>query len=292
MTLFTPDLSRQDLELKYATSPSQFALVGGLRVHYRDTGTKNAQAVVLLHGFGSSLQTWDEWSSVLERNFRVVRLDIAGFGLTGASPDNNYSDEADVKRLANFLNQIGVQNPILIGHSMGGRIAWNFASEYPDRVKRLILLAPDGFPVPGQAIGTKPYDAGPIANLIKYFMPKFLVKKSLEPAFFDPSVMNDNLLERYYDLLRAPTVRDAILERMKQTINSDPVPKLKKITASTLLLWGESDRMIPCSNSADYRRVLAFSQSIIMPKASHLLQEENAQISLAHVLEFINSPGP
>ena len=87
MTLFTPDLSRQDLELKYATSPSQFALVGGLRVHYRDTGTKNAQAVVLLHGFGSSLQTWDEWSSVLERNFRVVRLDIAGFGLTGASPD-------------------------------------------------------------------------------------------------------------------------------------------------------------------------------------------------------------
>ena len=123
-------------------------------------------------------------------------------------------------------------------------------------------------------------------------MPKFLVKKSLEPAFFDPSVMNDNLLERYYDLLRAPTVRDAILERMKQTINSDPVPKLKKITASTLLLWGESDRMIPCSNSADYRRVLAFSQSIIMPKASHLLQEENAQISLAHVLEFINSPGP
>jgi len=291
MVLFTPDLSRQDLEMKYAASPSQFQWVNGLRVHFRDTGNKKSQALVLLHGFGSSLQTWDQWAGDLDRDFRVVRLDLAGFGLTGASPDNNYSDQADVKRLANFLNQIGVENPVLVGHSMGGRIAWNFASEYPDRVKKLILLAPDGFPGPGQALGAKPYDAGPIANLIKYFMPKFLVKKSLEPAFFDAELINDNLLNRYYDLLRAPTVREAILERMKQTINSDPVSKLEKITAPTLLLWGESDRMIPCSNSSDYRRVLANSQSIILPKASHLLQEENAEISLAYVLEFINNPG-
>lgn len=287
MILFTPDLSRTDLERKYAGPPSQFTLVNGLRVHYRDTGVQSAQTVVLLHGFGSSLQTWDQWSSVIDQNFRVVRLDLAGFGLTGESPDHDYSDEADVERLSNFLNRIGVINPIIVGHSMGGRIAWNFASTYPQRVKKLILLAPDGFPGQGQILGERPYDAGAIANLIKYFMPKFLVKKSLEPAFFDSSLISDELLDRYYDLLRAPTVRSAILERMKQTINSDPVPRLKAITSPTLLLWGEGDKMIPSSNSADYKRVLSNAQVVLLPKSSHLLQEENSQVSLAYVLEFI-----
>jgi len=290
MIFFTPDLNRLDLELKYAASPSQFILVNGLRVHYRDTGDRFAKkTVVLLHGFGSSLQTWDEWASVLDNDYRVIRLDLAGFGLTGASPDNNYSDEADVARLFNFLEKINVQNFVLVGHSMGGRIAWNFASTYPERIVGLALLAPDGFPAPGQAIGTKPYDAGPLANLLKYFMPKFLIKKSLEPAFFDPSFISDNLLDRYYDMLRAPTVRAAILDRMSQTITIDPVAKLRKITSPTLLLWGERDQMIPASNSADYKRVLSNARIIILPKASHLLQEENAQASLASFKEFVSS---
>ncbi len=289
MNLFTPDLTRWELEAKYATAPSQFVLIDGLRVHFRDTGKRSSQAVVLLHGFGSSLQTWDDWAPELEKDFRVVRLDLAGFGLTGASLDHDYTDQADVQRLVNFLDKLGVQRLILVGHSMGGRIAWNFASAFPNRVQKLILLAPDGFPSPGQALGARPYDAGPVAHLIKYFMPKFLVKKSLEPAFFEPNKIKEELLDRYYDLLRAPTVRQAILERMEQTINSDPVPKLIKITAPTLLLWGEGDKMIPSSNSSDYKKSIPNSEVIILPNASHLLQEENSQTSLAYVLKFIHA---
>jgi len=120
-------------------------------------------------------------------------------------------------------------------------------------------------------------------------MPKFLVKKSLEPAFFEPHKIKEELLDRYYDLLRAPTVRQAILERMEQTINSDPVPKLIKITAPTLLLWGEGDKMIPSSNSSDYKKSIPNSEVIILPNASHLLQEENSQTSLAYVLKFIHA---
>lgn len=290
MIFFTPDLNRLDLELKYAGSPSQFTEVDGLRVHYRDTGDRSAkQTVVLLHGFGSSLQTWDEWASDLEKNRRVIRLDLAGFGLTGASPDNNYSDDADVARLFKFLEKINVQKCILVGHSMGGRIAWNFASSYPERLEGLALLAPDGFPAPGQIVGAKPYDAGPLANLLKFFMPKFIIKKSLEPAFFDSSFMTDILLDRYYDMLRAPTVRTAILQRMSQTITVDPVPKLRKINIPTLLLWGERDQMIPASNSQDYSRVMPNAKVIILQRASHLLQEENAQASLASFKEFLSS---
>jgi pimeloyl-ACP methyl ester carboxylesterase len=75
---------------------------------------------------------------------------------------------------------------------------------------------------------------------------------------------------------------------MRQTVNSDPVERLKKITAPTLLLWGERDRMIPSSNSLDYERALPNSKTVILPKASHLLQEENPEVGLKSVLDFIN----
>ena len=289
MQFFTPDLSRTDLESKYALAPSQFKLIKGLRVHYRDTGHISAPVLVMLHGFGSSLQTWDDWSDVLDKNYRVIRLDLAGFGLTGATADENYSDEADVQRIEDFLNALDLKDVTLIGHSMGGRIAWNYASAYPQRVRSMILLAPDGFPAPGQKLGDRPYDAGPIAGVIQFVLPKFLVKKSLEPAFYNHRLLSNDLLDRYYDLLRAPQVRQAILARMRQTINSDPVQRLMKITAPTLLLWGEGDQMIPSRNSEDYRRVMRNVKVITFPKAGHLLHEETPKIALPSVLDFIES---
>ena len=288
MFFLTPDLSREDLELKYAQSPSQFRVINGLRVHYRESGPSTAPAIVMLHGFGSSLQTWDAWSKALESSHRVIRMDLTGFGLTGAAPDGNYSDEADVMRLDQFINALGVQAFTLMGHSMGGRIAWNYASAYPAKVSRLVLLAPDGYPPQGQKIGDKPYDVGPIAEVIQWVMPKFLVKKSIEPAFYNPKLINDALVERYYDLLRAPTVRQAILARMRQTINSDPVERLKKIQAPTLLLWGQGDVMIPSRNSEDYEKAIKNAKVVVFPKAGHLLQEENPDLALAHVVEFIS----
>jgi pimeloyl-ACP methyl ester carboxylesterase len=288
MFFLAPDLSREDLELKYAQSPSQFRVINGLRVHYRDSGPSTAPAIVMLHGFGSSLQTWDAWSKTLESSHRVIRMDLTGFGLTGAAPDGNYSDEADVMRLEQFINALGVQEFTLMGHSMGGRIAWNYASANPAKVSRLVLLAPDGYPPQGQKIGDKPYDVGPIAEVIQWVMPKFLVKKSIEPAFFNPSLISDALVERYYDLLRAPTVRQAILARMRQTINSDPVERLKKIQAPTLLLWGQGDVMIPSRNSEDYEKAIKNSKVVVFPKAGHLLQEENPDLALTQVIEFIS----
>ena len=85
--LWTPDLDRAELEKKYATPHTQFADIGGYRVHYHDSGPKDAPILLMLHGFGSSLQTWDAWAESLNKQYRVVRLDLPGFGLTGPQPD-------------------------------------------------------------------------------------------------------------------------------------------------------------------------------------------------------------
>jgi pimeloyl-ACP methyl ester carboxylesterase len=155
-------------------------------------------------------------------------------------------------------------------------------------VKALVLMAPDGFPQP-EAIGTKPYAMPAIMGVMKYCLPSYAVRKSIEPAFADASALDDKMVSRYHDMLRAPGVRAAILERGHQTIYTDPVPRLKKIKAPTLLLWGEEDKMIPSSNATSYAGVLAQSKTVFIPKLGHLLHEEQANIGLAKVTEFLDA---
>ena len=285
--LWTPDLERTELEKRYVTSSPQSIEVDGLKVHYKETGPQDAPALLLLHGFGSSLQAWDVWSLKLEQKYRVIRLDLPGFGLTGASPSDDYSEEKDLAILAHFADKLGLEKFSVVGHSMGGKMAWSLAASQPERVQALVLMAPDGFPETND-IGTKPYAVPAIMGLIKYVLPKYLVRKSIEPAFAEADALNDALVNRYYDMLRAPGVRGAILERSNQTIYSDPVPRLKAIKAPTLLIWGEQDQMIPSSNAQSYANVLSNSTTVLVPILGHLLQEEQPEKGLAAVTQFLD----
>jgi len=286
--LWAPDMALSELKLRYGSDSQHVVQVDGLNIHYKDTGPKDAPVVLLLHGFGSSLQTWDVWAAKLESRYRVIRLDLPGFGLTGPSPLHDYSEAGDLATLMHFVDKLGVASFSVIGHSMGGKMAWGLAAAAPDRVKALVLMAPDGFPE-AKDIGTKPYAMPSVMGVIKFSLPKFLVRKSIEPAFFDVNALSDSLVDRYYDMLRAPGVRAAILERSNQTIYTDPVPRLKQIKAPTLLIWGEQDQMIPSSNAQSYAHVLSDSQTVLLPKLGHLVQEEQPEIALAHVAAFLNS---
>jgi pimeloyl-ACP methyl ester carboxylesterase len=149
-------------------------------------------------------------------------------------------------------------------------------------------MAPDGFPE-AKDIGSKPYEVPAVMGVIQYFLPKYFVQKSIEPAFVDVKALNEGLVNRYYDMLRAPGVRGAILDRSNQTIYTDPVPRLKNIKAPTLLLWGAQDQMIPSANAQSYAGVLANSTTIVIPNLGHLLQEEQAEKGLAAVKQFLDA---
>ncbi len=286
--LWTPDIESSELKSRYGATAQNFVTVDGLDVHFKDTGPRDAPVLLLLHGFGSSLQTWDIWSSKLEEHYRVIRLDLPGFGLTGPSPVHDYSEQNDVSTLSHFVDKLGLSSFSLMGHSMGGKMAWGLAALMPERVEALVLMAPDGYPQI-KDIGKKPYEMPAIMGVMKFCLPKILVRKSIEPAFFDASVLSESLVDRYYDMLRSPGVRAAILDRANQTIYTDPVPRLKKITAPTLLIWGEADQMIPSSNAKSYSEVLSKSQTVLLPRLGHLLQEEQPEKTLEKVVEFLNS---
>jgi pimeloyl-ACP methyl ester carboxylesterase len=262
--------------------------VDGLRINFQDSGPPDAPAVLLLHGFGSSLQTWDAWTPQLSLKFRVIRLDLPGFGLTGESPNKNYSEGQDLATLVGFVNKLKLSSYSVVGHSMGGKMAWSLAAAQPERVQALVLMAPDGFS-PESQWGTKPYEVPAVMGLMKYALPKYFVRGFLDAAYADPQWLTDQTLTRYHDMLRAPGVRAAILDRADQTVSTDPIPRLKQIKAPTLLLWGEQDQMIPSSNAASYASVLPLAHTVVLPKLGHVLQEEQPEIGLSKVDAFLSS---
>lgn len=284
--LWTPDKSRALLEQRYSNGPADFLEVAGVRLHVRDSGPKDAPAVILIHGFGASLHTWEPWAKVLAGDHRVIRFDLPGCGLSAPDPTGDYTDARSMQVLIALMDQLGVAKASVVGHSIGGRIAWTFAAQHPDRVDKLVLVAPDGFASPGFEYGTRP-EVPVTVKMMRYALPKALLRMSLEPAYADPAVMTDELTTRYYELMLAPGVRDAMIARLEQTTLVDPLPWLQRIRAPTLLLWGEKDAMIPFANSADYLKAMPQIKLVAFPGVGHLPQEEAAAASLAAVREFL-----
>jgi pimeloyl-ACP methyl ester carboxylesterase len=284
--LYTPDKPRAALEAKYLDSPDDYLEVAGLRLHLRDTGPRDAPAVIMLHGFGASLHTWEPWAQALAGDHRVVRFDLPGSGLSGPDPGGDYSDARSVEVLGALMDRLALPRASLVGNSVGGKIAWNFAARHPERVDRLVLVSPDGFASPGFEYG-KQAEVPAMVKLMRYALPTFMVRQSLAPAYGDPAALSDARVTRYRDLMLAPGVREAMIARMEQVVLEEPGPLLRRITAPTLLIWGEKDAMIPVSNAADYLRDLPDAKLVTFPRLGHVPQEEAPAESVEPVRRFL-----
>ncbi len=284
--LYAPDRSRAALEAKYRVAASDYVTVAGIRLRVRDEGPRQGRTIVLLHGFGSSLETWDAWAAGLAATHRVIRFDLPGFGLTGPDPGNDYSDARAMVILAALMDKLGVTQASVIGNSLGGRLAWMFAVSHPDRVEKLVLVSPDGFASPGFDYGKAP-DVPLMMRALPYTLPRAMLRASLAPAYGDPAHLTDAVVTRYRDMMLAPGVRGAILARTSQTILRDPTQLLGRIQAPTLLLWGERDGMIPFANAAAYLRLIPHARLVALPGLGHVPFEEAPAGSLVSVEDFL-----
>ena len=283
---WTPDLSRETLDARYLAAPSDMREVAGTRLHVRDTGPRDARAVVMIHGVASSLHTWEAWATGLEDAFRVIRFDLPGSGLSPPDPTGDYTDARTVAVLDALMDDLGVERAAIIGNSLGGRIAWRYGSAHPSRVDRLVLVAPDGFASPPFEYG-KPTEISPLFDLVEYVLPRFFLRSSLEGAYADPARLDEATLDRYHDLLRAPGVRGALLARFRQVRLVDPVPLLGEMEMPVLLLWGEEDGFIPIANAEDYIAALPDARLVRLEGIGHVPMEEAPGVSLAPVRAFL-----
>lgn len=285
--LYTPDRSRADSEARFSRGDGDFVEAAGLRFHVRQEGPADAPVLVMIHGNGSMLQTWDGWAADLSRDHRVIRYDLAGHGLTGADPAGIYGTDRDVRQLAALLDALGVETASLIGNSLGGQIAWNYAMAFPEQVEKLVLVAPGGYPLPGVGFdqAVEPTTA---QKLRPYTLKPQAVRMVLSALYGDPARVDDAAVTRYYESWRAPGVRQALLERTRQYRIQDPAARLRTIQAPTLLVWGEKDWLVSFATvPAQFQANLPDSRLVSFPGLGHMPQEEDPATTVAAVRAFL-----
>ncbi|NBC88177.1 MAG: alpha/beta fold hydrolase [Alphaproteobacteria bacterium] len=304
----TPDTDRQAMRAKYGGEPSQFVEIDdGTVVHLRDTGPRGGLPIVLLHGSNSDLHTWDEWAAGLEDAYRVIRFDQVGHGLTGPDPQADYSRAnytADIREVADAL---GLDAFVIGGNSMGGKHALAFAAAHPERVLGLVLVDASGGPMLREEIEQDSGDDADgdvggsgnigfaiaqmpgINRIVTQVTPRSLIESSLEQSVSVKSVVTDEMIDRYWELLRYPGNRLATLERFSGEYDPLTEAQITRIDAPALIIWGAKDRLIPLAAGRWLEEAMPSATLVAYEGVGHLPQKEVARRSLAAVREWLDA---
>jgi pimeloyl-ACP methyl ester carboxylesterase len=282
---YAPSKTVAQLVPEYSYDNSAFITIQGMPVHYRKSG--NGPALLLIHGTGASLHTWEKWTSILEKDFTIISLDMPGFGLTGPHPKADYSIDSYTAFLDAFVNKIQLHNFHLAGNSLGGNIAWNYAYKHPNKVNKLVLLDASGYPSFKESAMIFKVAKNKFFNkLLKYFTPKPLVKKSLKEVFYNPEFVTDTMVNRYYDLQCREGNRQAFIDR-SLTPNLVDAKHIKSIKHESLILWGKEDVWISVEFAQQFYKDLPNSSLIVYDKVGHLPMEEVAEQSAEDTKQFL-----
>jgi pimeloyl-ACP methyl ester carboxylesterase len=272
------------IEQKYANAASRSIELQGMRVHYRDEGA--GQVLVLLHGTGSSLHTWDAWVEQLAGRYRVIRMDLPGSGLTGPRPDRAYEVAADITFLADFLDGLEIRQAHLVGSSLGGRIAWEYALRNPEGVASLTLISALGYPQERWPPAIELAQLPVIDRIMATHIPRFVFKTSLKDIYHENFRIDDALVDRYYELALREGNLQAFTDRVKARLDQDS-HLIPQIRTPSLILWGESDRYFPVSSAWRFHEDIPGSRLVVFPNVGHLPMEEIPQASAAALIEFL-----
>lgn len=277
----TPDTDRNAMIAKYSNESSRFLDDGnGGKIHYRDQGNKNGPAILLIHGSNSMLQTWEPLVALLGDKYRLISLDLYGHGLTGPNPTGAYDAETNIAEAVRVMDAVGVDRAYWVGNSMGGWLAWRAGLSVPDRVAGLVLIDASGAQVSQKV---RPYLGARLARsaigriLLPEITPRFLVKKSLEENFARPERLTENLVDRYWELLRFPGNRQAAVDRAETPREPGKWSEIGNLKMPVLLLWGERDRVIPVSHARAFAAAIPNSKLITYSDAGHLPMEETPE---------------
>ena len=277
------DIPRDKLEAKYASGASEFLnLKNGSRIHYRDEGDLYKPAIILLHGFNGSLFNFERMVPLLSKEFRLISIDLPGFGLTGAIPSMDYSTQNSILVINELTKHLGVEEFSIAGNSMGGGIAWRYALENPEKTQSLILLASSGIYSSEERLQIEESEReSPLvwklmrSNFVSYFLsiytPKFFATQGLKTSVYDPNLATDEIANQFHELTLMQGSREAILSRFsKQNYSNEKPDILKKIQAPTLIIHGREDNIISFKSSINLDQYIQNSQLMIYPKIGHL----------------------
>ncbi len=293
--LRTPDTGAAAMTAKYTSGASHFADNGaGLKVHYRDEGDPDGPAIVLLHGNSASLHTWAPLTERLGGKYRIITYSQPGHGLTGPQPRDDYSFAGMAEALDLVTEELGLDSFVLGGNSMGGWVAWRYALLHPEKVDALILLDAAGMPLregeeePPLNLAFKLQESAAGRWLLQQFTPRALVKKSLLQSVSVTEIVSEEMVDRYWELVRYPGNRRATSFRAMADREPEMADRVSDITAPTLIIWGAEDALIYPSAAQTFHERLPHSRVKIYEGVGHIPMEEAPDRTARDIDSFLN----
>lgn len=282
------DIPQSQILEKYGAENLKSAWVDGDTLFYTDQG--EGEVILLLHGTSSFLQTWDSWAAELENEYRVIRPDLLGFGLTGAPHDLDFSLESYLESLIGLMNQLEVSSFHVVGNSFGGYLAAQLAIHHPENVRSLCILNGSGYKLSGiksKASGFSLAKTPVVRNIMRYVTPRFVVRASLKSFYGNPDLVTDSIVQRYFDYLLCSDNRKSLILK-----SAEPFPALNenlhKISCRSLILWGETDELIPLDKGVALANSIPDAEIQTLPYTGHLPMEETPTQSLSFYIQFLN----
>ena len=247
-------------------------IVDGYSVGYSKTGS--GPAIVLLHGWGDSMATFDLIVKILQKNYTVITLDLPGFGKS-ESPKEIFTLKKYAQFVHNFVTKIGETSIFAyIGHSNGGAILIRGLSSGILRSDKLILLASSGV--------RSDYTAR------KRFL-KAVAKTAKIPASLLPKSTQAKLKKSAYskigsDLFTAEHMQDTF----RQVVSEDVVHDSAMINTPTLLIYGSHDKSTPAKYGSKFNQQIEQSELVVLDGADHFLHHTHAPRVIKHMTDFLD----
>ena len=265
----------------YFTEDDRCLNVDGATVRIREEGDETAPVIILLHGFTFSLESWDAWAKELKADYRVIRYDLLGHGLSGPDPKRRYAPNERAAFIGKVMDALGIKSAIIGGNSLGGLAAWKFAANSPARVEKLILVAPGGFSINGVTESpvsppepVKAFFRGPSRPTIAF---------TLSRLFVDQSRITEARINLMEHMMMRPGNGEAFIQSIEEFTLPDPTTELRSIEAPTLIMWGEKDSTIPFNHAELFENALQNAILVTFANAAHVPHEELPVESLHHL---------
>jgi pimeloyl-ACP methyl ester carboxylesterase len=252
--------------------------------------------LVLIHGFGASLQSWNDIYPALVRDHSVVRIDLKGSGFSSKPEDGKYAPEDQAAIVMNVLVGLRLRRVVLIGHSLGGGIALLTAlsashSSSGPQIEGLILIDSAGFPqrLPFFVDG---FSNPMLRQLNRLFTARFKTRFTLRRLFVMKDRVTDERVWRYAYFLTlngTESALEATAKALKHLSSEGLATKIAEISVPTLIIWGQEDPAISVTHAAMFRKAIPGSQVLILPKTGHVPHEERPEETFKAIRGFLET---
>ncbi len=257
-----------------------FIQVDGNKIRYLESGDSK-HVLVLIHGLGASAERWSKVIPIFAKQYLVIVPDLIGYGYSD-KPVADYTPEFFTAFLEKFFIALKITRPIIIGSSLGGQIAADYASTHPDKVEKLILVSPAG----SMKQSTPALDAYIMAALYPNDESAKNVFELMESSGHE---IDGQIVQGFIERMKLPNAKLAFMSTILGLKNSEVIiPKLHTIACPTLIIWGSKDPVIPIQYADNFLTNIKDCRFFRMDNCGHTPYVQDPETFSSTVLEFIS----